>query len=168
MKTLKRESCSAEKGLLGTSLLAMAGLAIGLIMSNPARAETGLSGAERLHRLDIMLMVTGLRCRTTEDNFNAEYGNFTTHHMSELNQANRELRAEMSAKFGASAADRALDRLSTTMANGYGQGHPWLSCGELKMVTRDLAEIKGESVLIEAADQLLAREGSARLAFARR
>jgi hypothetical protein len=63
---------------------------------------------------------------------------------------------------------RALDRISTVMANAYGQGHPWLSCRDLKMVTRDLAMMRGREVLVEAADQLLGERAGPELAYARR
>ncbi len=156
---------TAEKTLLGSSILAMTALAVGLVASNPAHAMAG-SGAEKLRRLDIMLMVTGLRCRSTPDNFTAEYGQFTTRHMTELNQANAELRDDLGARFGAARANRELDRLSTEMANQYGQGHPWLNCAELRSVTRDLAEVRGTDTLVEAADQLLGGIDSGQLAMA--
>ena len=158
---------TAERTLLGSSILAMAALAIGLVASNPAHAAAG-NGAEKLRRLDIMLMVTGLRCRNTPDNFTAEYGQFTSNHMAELNQANAELRNDLGARFGAARANRELDRLSTEMANRYGQGHPWLSCSDLRSVTRDLAEVHGTDTLIEAADQILGSDEGTQLAMARR
>ena len=61
-----------------------------------------------------------------------------------------------------------LARLSTTMANQYGQGHPWLTCGELKTVARSLSQVRGRATLEEAADQLLSGERSAYWASARR
>ena len=168
MNTIGGAVRTAERTLLGTSLLTMAALAIGLVITNPANAAGGTAGAEKICRLDIMLMVTGLRCRTTADNFMAEYGSFTTSQMPVLNQANAQLKAEMAARYGAAGANRALDRLSTTMANQYGQGHPWLNCGELKSVARNLSQVRGRATLEEAADQLLSGEQSARWASARR
>jgi hypothetical protein len=159
----------AERTLLGSSLAAMAALAVGLAMTTPAHA-TGdtMSGAEKLRRLDIMLMVTGLRCRTTADNFTADYGRFTASHVAELKSANTELKASLARRYGAAGAQRALDRLSTTMANGYGQGHPWLGCAELKMVTRNLVAVHGRATLEEAADQLLAERSPSYFALAGR
>jgi hypothetical protein len=133
--------------------------AVSLAIGAPAMAGD-MSKAEKLRRLDIMLMVTGLRCRTGADNFQADYRKFTTNHIAELNQSARTLAAEMGA--------RALDRLSVTMANEYGQGHPWLGCGELKMVARNLAEVRGDGPLVEAADQLLQVGGATQFAYARR
>jgi hypothetical protein len=141
--------------------------AMSMLLASPASAGA-MSQAEKLRRLDIMLMVTGLRCRTGADNFQADYGRFTTNHIRELNAASNTLKAEMAIKYGAAGANRALDRFSTTMANDYGNGHPWLSCGELKMVARNLAAARGPAPLVAAADQLLADEGSPQLALARR
>ncbi len=141
-------------------------VAASLLATAPAEAA-GMSKAEKLRRLDIMLMVTGLRCRKTADNFQADYRRFTTNHIAALNQSARALRSELAARHGA-RAERALDRLSVTMANSYGQGHPWLSCGELKMVARNLAEIRGEAPLVAAADQLLNSGRPTSLAYARR
>ena len=149
-------------------LTASASLAVTLAAAAPAQAGTSLEGAEKLRRLDIMLMVTSLRCRTTSDNFMAEYQNFTASHLPELNQANDELRQNLSRQYGSAGSARALDRISTVMANAYGQGHPWLSCRELKSVTRDLAQARGRSTLEEAADQLLGDGRTVELAYARR
>lgn len=138
------------------------------VTTAPAHAEGPVSGAEKLRRLDIMLMVTGLRCRTTASNFTEDYNRFTTSHMAELNRAAAQLRREMAMQYGAAGASRALDRLSTTMANGYGSGHPWLDCAQLKMVTSNLAQARGPAVLEAAADQLLVARAPAQFALAER
>lgn len=142
--------------------VALAGLgALSLAAASPAVAQSRTSGAEKVRRLDIMLMVTGLRCRNTADAFTTEYGRFTTRHIVELNAASDALRAER-------GGVRALDRLSTTMANAYGQGHPWLNCAELKEIAADLAEARGSGALENAADVLLSDRETTRLALARR
>lgn len=146
--------------------VAAAFAAASLLMTVPANAAE-MSKAEKLRRLDIMLMVTGLRCRTTAHNFQADYQRFTTNHIAELNSSARALRAELAARSGGNA-DRALDRLSVTMANTYGQGHPWLGCDELKMVAQGLASSRGEAPLLAAADQLLDSGGASQFAYARR
>lgn len=140
--------------------------AASLLAGVPANAGD-MSKAEKLRRLDIMLMVTGLRCRTTPDNFQADYQRFTANHIAELNQSVRALRAELAAR-NAGDADRALDRLSVTMANSYGQGHPWLNCSELKMVAEGLADARGDEPLVAAADQLLDSGGVTQWAYAKR
>ncbi|MDB5723649.1 MAG: S-adenosyl-L-homocysteine hydrolase [Novosphingobium sp.] len=140
--------------------------ATSLLASVPASASD-MSKAEKLRRLDIMLMVTGLRCRTTADNFQADYQRFTTNHITELNQSARALKAELAAR-SAGNADRALDQLSVSMANSYGQGHPWLNCSELKMVAGGLADAPGEEPLVAAAEQLIDGGGATQFAYARR
>jgi hypothetical protein len=140
--------------------------ATSLLASVPASASD-MSKAEKLRRLDIMLMVTGLRCRTTADNFQADYQRFTTNHITELNQSARALKAELAARTTGNA-DRALDQLSVSMANSYGQGHPWLNCSELKMVAAGLADARGEEPLVAAAEQLIDGGGATQFAYARR
>ena len=139
--------------------------AAGMVLSFPATAG-GTGQAEKIRRLDIMLMVTGLRCRTTRDNFQREYGRFTTNHIGELNAAARELKADYAAKLGPAKADRALDKLSVQMANQYGQGHPWLNCGQLKQVASTLADMRGLQPLVEAANDLL-DDGAHQMAWLR-
>lgn len=148
------------KGFVGGAVV------LAMLASAPASAGS-FEDAEKVRRLDIMLMVTGLRCRNTPDNFQADYGRFTTNHIAELNAASRELQSQLAQRVGQDKAARALDKISVTMANTYGQGHPWLSCAELKVAARGLAQAEGPAVLAEAADQLLASSGSARFAWAR-
>ena len=144
-----------------------AGMAAGAIMiAAPAIART-MSQAEKLRRMDIMLMVTSLRCRSGGDNFQADYGRFTTHHIVALNAASNSLKTELSGRYGAAGAPHALDRLSVTMANSYGQGHPWLNCAQLKQVVSSLVAMQGAAALQEAADQLLAERGTPQFAWAR-
>ncbi len=138
-----------------------------MLFAMPAQAGS-MSDAEKLRRLDIMLMVTGLRCRTTADNFQADYGRFTTAHYGTLNGAAQVLKADMARRTGAAGATRALDKLSVTMANDYGSGHPWLSCAQLKQVTRDLVAARGPGPLLAAADQLLADKGTPTFAWAQK
>ena len=133
-----------------------AGLAAAsVVLAMPVSAAAGMSQAEKLRRLDIMLMVTGLRCRKGPDNFQTDYGRFTTNHLGTLNAASNTLKADMSRRYGPAGANRALDKLSVQMANDYGGGHPWLGCGQLKQVTRTLADMRGVAPLVEAADALL-------------
>lgn len=157
-----------EKRNRWSAKLAAGLAALGLLAAAPVQAQD-TSQAEKLRRLDIMLMVTGLRCRTTPDNFQADFANFEAAHLSALNAAAAELRDGLVARYGVGGAPRALDRISTGMANEYGQGHPWLDCADLRIVTRSLAQMRGTPALVEAADQLLAVSGSStQLAWARR
>jgi hypothetical protein len=135
------------------------GLAASLAMPQAAMAGT-MTKAEKLRRLDIMLMVTGLRCRAGADDFQGDFVLFEARHMPELNRAAVDLEAEGVAA-GLKHDEHMVDRLSTAMANNYGNGHPWLGCHELKGLTRQLASVDGEEALIAAAEETLSGDGHA-------
>ena len=146
---------------MGFATRVAAGLAAAALLAGaPAAAQQDLASAEKLRRLDIMLMVTALRCRFGVDNFQADYDAFTARHLSTLNAAGRRLTQELSARHGAQGARRALDRLMTGMANSYGMGHPTMDCGQLRQAAHGLAYETQSADLAAAADVLLA--GSAR------
>lgn len=121
-----------------------------------ARAEPIGSDAAKLRKLDIMLMVGSLRCRFGEDNYQAEYDQFASAQGAHMLEAHHQLEAQYTAELGANGAKKALDSLNVGMANQYGQGHPWLSCGELKTMTQDLSAATDRQRLVAAADLALA------------
>ena len=137
-------------------LIAAAFAAASLLAGAPAAAQFEVESAEKVRRLDIMLMVTALRCRFGADDFRPDYEAFSARHLDTLNAAGRRLTQELAARHGASAARRALDRLSTGMANSYGMGHPSMDCGELKQAAHGLAYETASEGLVAAADVLLA------------
>lgn len=135
---------------------AAASLAALAVLVTPTVAQAGAhDDAEALRKLDIMLMVTSLRCRKTPDNFQADYQRFSSAHILQLNAAAKALQADLVERNGPAGAKKALDKISVGMANDYGNGHPWLGCGELKQVTRSLAATKSPVQLTTAADELL-------------
>ena len=115
----------------------------------------GMSGAERLRRLDIMLMVTALRCRDTPDDFQLEFSAFEANHTADFKMANRQLESDFIRRYGAGGAARRMDHIKVEMANTYGNGHPWMGCHDLKGMTRDMASMRGPVPLLTVADQLL-------------
>ena len=143
-----------RKTYLVAALLAVTGL----VGAMPAQAQscwgTEAVDAAKLRSLDIMLMVTALRCRMGADNFQPEYYDFSAAHRAELNVANGVLRAQFTGA-GTTTANRALDRMSTGIANSYGLGHPELGCRELRLITRDLASTGVRGALLDAADALV-------------
>ena len=143
-----------KKVYLAAAMLA----ATSLVGIAPAQAQscwgTEAVNAAKLRNLDIMLMVTALRCRMGADNFQPEYYDFSAAHQNELNVANGVLRAQFTGS-GATAANRALDKMSTGIANSYGLGHPELGCRELRLITRDLASTGVRGALLDAADALV-------------
>ena len=134
--------------------LAMSALPIlSLGVATPAQAA-GCWGpravaAAKLRNLDIMLMVTALRCRMGPDNFQADYNDFSVAHEGELHAANILLKAELG------DAPHALDKLNTSIANSFGSGHPELGCSDLAQVTRDLSNSRVSGALLAAADALV-------------
>ncbi len=126
-----------------------------MVCSAPASAQFAAGEAELLRCLDIMLMVTSLRCRHGQDDFQPEYRRFSSRHLATMNSAGRELHAYYSLRHGESRAGRHLDQLSTGMANRYGQGHPWLECSDLRAATSRLAATDSRSELLVAAREML-------------
>jgi len=151
------------------ALTGMAGLALvaGVMLAGQAQAAgrvapvvmpaMGLEEATSLRRLDIMLMVTGLRCRATPDDFLSDFVAFEGAHLAELNMAAAVLRGQLGAEGGRAAADRALDRMGVVMANQYGGGHPWMGCGALKAMTRELVETRDRAAMLVAAERALGK-----------
>lgn len=120
-----------------------------------AQANTAASQAEELRSLNIMLMVTSLRCRNTEHDFRDEYYQFNAAHKTRINGARQSMQRQMAARYGNRGSKRALDRHDVQIANAYGTGHPWLSCAELKQTTRELSAERDQLRLSAAARELL-------------
>lgn len=123
-----------------------------------AQAEDAASGAASLRKLDIMLMVTSLRCRSGDHDFQADYHAFAARHLESLNEASNQLRRSLVAYHGTKGSKRALDRIGVSMANAYGDGHPWMDCADLKQATRELSVAPDSAQLYDAAKRLLAPE----------
>lgn len=137
-----------------------------VVLPQPALAG-GAEEASQLRRLDIMLMVSSLRCRFGADNFQSDYARFSTNQNPVMQDAFRTLQADYVARMGPARAKKALDTVSVGMANQYGQGHPWLGCGELKAMTKELAATRDRAHLVRVADEVLADRPSAQLASRR-
>jgi len=138
------------------NLAVLAAAMSALSLPGVARADVVTDNAENIRKLNIMLMVTSLRCRKGRDDFQADYSQFTRAHITTLNRAGNELTAKLTRRKGARGAKMELDRIGVSMANGYGVGHPWLDCAALKEVTRDLAGNRDAVNLAATADDLLA------------
>ena len=132
------------------ALAALSTLAFGA----PAHASAA-SDAAQLRKLDIMLMVSSLRCRFGPDNFQADYERFSTNQHAMMQNAFDVLQADYTARMGAAGAKKTLDTISVGMANHYGQGHPWLGCGDLKAMTRDLSTSADRTRLLAVAGEVL-------------
>lgn len=147
------------KTLKSTALLISAALA-GAVICAPASAQTtgaddGFEEAHSLRSLEIMLMVTALRCRTGSHDFQTDYHRFSATHMQHLRAASTTLRRTFEASYGERNPARALDRMGVKIANAYGGGHPWMGCAELQQVTRELCEARDAAHLKQTARRLL-------------
>ena len=142
------------------TLAAVAAALSSLAVSSPV-AATPASDAAALRKLDIMLMVSSLRCRFGGDNFQSDYEQFSTSQHATMQAAYATLQADYNARLGPAKAKKALDTISVSMANQYGQGHPWLGCGDLKVMTRDLAGTGDRARLLAVADDVLRDSPSA-------
>ncbi|MEP0191214.1 MAG: S-adenosyl-L-homocysteine hydrolase [Erythrobacter sp.] len=114
------------------------------------------SDAVKLRKLEVMLMVTSLRCRNGAHDFRGEYGQFSTMHRANLSAARADLKRGLNAQYGSNGTKRALDRMGVKMANTYGSGHPWLNCAELKDEVQALCIEVEHGQLLSAATRLLA------------
>ena len=153
-------------GTFRTFAAAAAASAMLAAMPAPALAATpaDIAQAENLRKLDIMLMVTSLRCRKGADDFQADYNDFAAKRVVMMKAAYQTLKRGH-ASLGERGARREMDKISTGMANRYGLGHPWLQCDQLKAVTRDLADNGGEAEVVLAAQHLLSPARPAQFAM---
>lgn len=145
----------------------VAALAAVMTMTASAQAQaaaclTGeaLNGA-KLRQLDVMFLVSSLRCRTGADDFRVEYDGFLTRNRAELGVANRAILAQLTPTLGVRGATDALDRMSVSLANLYGQNSATASCAELKREAASLARPHGAGVLLAAAERLIGEDAEA-------
>lgn len=112
--------------------------------------------AARMRQLDVLLMVGSLRCRAGSDDYRTDYDHFLVKHRTALGAANRVMLDEFGRTMGAGGAMNALDRMSVTIANGYGSGGGY-GCDQLHAMARDLSH--GSTADVEkAADTVIARD----------
>lgn len=156
----KQDSGSSAKSWL----LAIAGMTLAL--SAPATAAS-MSGAERLHRLDMMLKVSVARCGQSSSDLRIDYDQFVHNHRFALDRARRDLMTQLSERYGQLGAERVYERMNYQIADEYRRNHPWLTCADLKVAAHGLAEVQGSATLLEAADQILPERASRHLAISR-
>lgn len=144
-----------------SAIAMLAGIPQAAVAATPAETAQ----AENLRKLDIMLMVTSLRCRKGVHDFQADYHDFSAKRLTIMNGAYTTLKNGHVKRLGERGAKREMDKISVGMANQYGLGHPWLECDQLKQVTRDLATNGGHAELALAAEHLLAPARPAQFAM---
>ena len=134
----------------------VAGLA--LVIAPAAQASACYSAASlpaaKLRHLDVMLMVTALRCRSGADNFQSDYDQFVDHNRGVLGAANHAMLDDLAGHMGAARASAEMDKLSVMMANHYGNG-TGVGCHELRMIAQDLGSTREPAALTDAAEALV-------------
>jgi hypothetical protein len=125
-----------KKSALAVSIMAFA--------VQPAQAcwDDAAQDAAKISNLNMMLMVTALRCRGGQDNFLAQYNKFVRANNALLGSQNSLIRTHFAKAMGAKGAESALDKLATGYANSYGAGHPNMGCKELKALATRVADEK--------------------------
>lgn len=126
------------------------------IFANPAQAcwTSVERDAAKIANLNMMMMVTALRCRKGPNDFIAEYNHFVENNNPVIGSQNAAVRAHFVRLNGPNGADAAVDKFVIAIANSYGGGHRRLGCAELKVVASDIAR-PGQSVvgLLAVAEQ---------------
>lgn len=121
----------------------VAALALAAMMvANPAQAcwTNAEQDAAKVANLNMLMMVSALRCRAGQDNFLAEYNRFVSLNNGAIGAQNAAVKAHFARTDGARAAEGAADRFIINIANHYGGGHRTLGCAELRQVAGELAQ----------------------------
>lgn len=128
----------------------------GMIMAQPAQAcwsDTEAKAAS-VANLNMMMMVTALRCRNGASNFLPEYNRFVKSNNPVLGAQNAIIKARFARLNGAKGAEGAMDRFTIGLANHYGTGHASMGCSELKTLAAELANRSRDAdSLIALADR---------------
>jgi hypothetical protein len=115
--------------------------ALGMLGVQPAQAcwSDSEANAASVANLNMMMMVTALRCRNGPDNFLAEYNQFVKTNNATLGAQNALIKSRFARMNGAAAAEGAMDRFTIGLANRYGGGTIDKGCSELKVIAGNLA-----------------------------
>jgi phage terminase large subunit-like protein len=112
-----------------------------MVTAHPAHAcwTSAEADAAKVSNLNMMMMVSALRCRNGADNFLKEYNHFVKQNNPVLGAQNTVLKAHFARINGANNAEAATDKFVITMANHYGGGHASMGCDDLKNLAQDLS-----------------------------
>jgi hypothetical protein len=112
-----------------------------MIMVSPAQAcwTSAEQDAAKVANLNMMMMVSALRCRKGPDDFLADYNRFVTNNNPVIGSQNAAVRSHFARINGNGNADAAMDKFIIGIANSYGGGHQWLGCAQLKLVAQDIS-----------------------------
>ena len=115
------------------------------------------ASAATVRELQSMLMVAALRCQVSGHAMLSEYNGFVTANRATIAAMNDRLKAHFIHAAGPVEGQRAYDRFTTSMANGYGAGASGSdSCGAAASLAREAALMAGSA---EGLAMLADREG---------
>jgi hypothetical protein len=111
------------------------------MMASPAQAcwTNAEQDAAKVANLNMMMMVSALRCRKGPDDFLVDYNQFVKNNNTVIGSQNAAVRSHFARINGGGNADAAMDKFIIGIANSYGGGHDRLGCGELKVVAQHLS-----------------------------
>ncbi len=119
----------------GVSFLVAAILAAaGPVEAKAACWSPDAIAAAKIRDFETMLMVSALRCRTSEYDFLPTYNAFVRTGRTALSQANTALRTHFAAGASENEGLNAYDRYVTSGANRYGAGVGGLGCKDLSSI----------------------------------
>ena len=118
-----------------------------MTIATPAQAcwTSAEQDAAKVANLNMMMMVSALRCRKGPDDFLADYNRFVKNNNPVIGSQNAAVRNHFARTNGNGNADLAMDKFIIGIANSYGGGHGWLGCAQLKLVAQDLS-LNGHNV----------------------
>ena len=138
----------------------IAAAAAGALLAAPVEAAcwTGdEASAATVRELQSMLMVAALRCQVSGHGLMDDYNAFVTANRTAIGALNDRLKAHFIHAAGPVEGQRAYDRFTTSMANGYGAGASGSdSCGAAASLAREAALMAGSA---EGLAMLADREG---------
>ncbi len=129
--------------------------ALGILSAQSAQAcwSDNEAQAASIANLNMMMMVTALRCRKGDYNFLAEYNHFVKNNNAALGAQNAVIKARFARMNGTQRAEAEMDGFTVGLANHYGTGHTIMGCAELKQLATDLASLSRDMTsLVNIAD----------------
>jgi hypothetical protein len=143
--------------MIKTILAYLAGAAMVVSVSSEAMAadcyNANIVGDLKVQQLDILLMVNSLRCRTTADDFQADYDTFQINHRAAMGRRINGVIEQFARGTTPAKARAELEAARTVMANRAAQPAA-ITCGQFKQLVAQLAPAS-EDNLAYAADFLV-------------
>lgn len=95
--------------------------------------------AAKVANLNMMMMVSALRCRKGPDDFLGDYNRFVKNNNPVIGSQNAAVRSHFARINGNGNADAAMDKFIIGIANSYGGGHHRFGCAQLRLLAQDLS-----------------------------